>query len=112
MVAGGTESGTTPMTIGAFAQIRALSTKNDSPESACSPFDKDRDGFVMAEGSTVLVLEEKSQQKNVVQKFTVMSLDMDLLRMLIIYRSCRRWRRSCESNGQSNQRCRSRIRRY
>ena len=51
------------MTIGAFAQIRALSTKNDSPESACSPFDKDRDGFVMAEGSTVLVLEEEESAK-------------------------------------------------
>ncbi len=63
VVAGGTESGTTPMTIGAFAQIRALSTKNDSPESACSPFDKDRDGFVMAEGSTVLVLEEEESAK-------------------------------------------------
>ena len=63
VVAGGTESGTTPMTIGAFAQIRALSTKNDSPESACSPFDKERDGFVMAEGSTVLVLEEEESAK-------------------------------------------------
>ena len=38
VVAGGTESGTTPMTIGAFAQIRALSTKNDEPEKACRPF--------------------------------------------------------------------------
>ena len=55
VVAGGTESGTTPMTIGAFAQIRALSTKNDTPAEACSPFDKNRDGFVMAEGSTVLI---------------------------------------------------------
>ena len=42
VVAGGTESGTTPMTIGAFAQIRALSTKNDTPAKACSPFDKNR----------------------------------------------------------------------
>ena len=57
VVAGGTESGTTPMTIAAFAQIRALSTKNDIPAEACSPFDKNRDGFVMAEGSTVLIME-------------------------------------------------------
>ena len=57
VVAGGTESGTTPMTIAAFSQIRALSTKNDTPSEACSPFDKNRDGFVMAEGSTVLIME-------------------------------------------------------
>ncbi len=59
VVAGGTESGTTPMTIAAFAQIRALSTKNDTPTEACSPFDKNRDGFVMAEGSTVLIMESE-----------------------------------------------------
>ena len=59
VVAGGTESGTTPMTIAAFAQIRALSTKNETPAEACSPFDKNRDGFVMAEGSTVLIMESE-----------------------------------------------------
>ena len=63
VVAGGTESGTTPMTIGAFAQIRALSTKNNEPEKACRPFDQERDGFVMAEGSTVLILEEEEYAK-------------------------------------------------
>ncbi len=64
VITGGTESGTTPMTIAAFAQIRALSTKNETPTEACSPFDKNRDGFVMAEGSTVLVLEsEESANK-------------------------------------------------
>jgi len=63
VVAGGTEPGTTPMTIGAFAQIRALSTKNDEPEKACRPFDQERDGFVMAEGSTVLILEEEEYAK-------------------------------------------------
>ncbi len=64
VVTGGTESGTTPMTIAAFAQIRALSTKNDTPSEACSPFDKNRDGFVMAEGSTVLILENEETAKN------------------------------------------------
>ena len=59
VIAGGTESGTTAMTIGAFAQIRALSTNNENPKKACRPFDKDRDGFVMAEGSTVLVMESE-----------------------------------------------------
>ena len=59
VIAGGTESGTTSMTIGAFAQIRALSTNNENPQQACRPFDKDRDGFVMGEGSTVLVMESE-----------------------------------------------------
>lgn len=63
VITGGTESGTTPMTIAAFAQIRALSTKNETPTEACSPFDKNRDGFVMAEGSTVLVLESEESAK-------------------------------------------------
>ena len=63
VVAGGTESGTTPMTIGAFAQIRALSTNNQSPKEACRPFDKNRDGFVMAEGSTILILENEETAK-------------------------------------------------
>ena len=61
VLVGGTESGTTSMTIGAFAQIKALSKQNEEPQRACKPFDKNRDGFVMAEGSTVLILEsEKS----------------------------------------------------
>lgn len=63
VVAGGTESGTTPMTIGAFAQIRALSTQNGTPSTACKPFDKNRDGFVMSEGSTVLILESEEHAK-------------------------------------------------
>jgi 3-oxoacyl-[acyl-carrier-protein] synthase II len=59
IIAGGTESGTTSMTIGAFSQIRALSTNNENPKKACRPFDKERDGFVMGEGSTVLVMESE-----------------------------------------------------
>jgi 3-oxoacyl-(acyl-carrier-protein) synthase len=59
VITGGTESGTTAMTIGAFAQIRALSTNNENPTGACKPFDKDRDGFEMGEGSTVLVMESE-----------------------------------------------------
>ena len=64
VIAGGTESGTTAMTIGAFAQIRALSTNNENPQKACRPFDKDRDGFVMGEGSTVLVMESEESAIN------------------------------------------------
>jgi 3-oxoacyl-[acyl-carrier-protein] synthase II len=58
MLAGGAESTVTPLAIGAFAQMRALSTRNDAPTRASRPYDKDRDGFVLAEGSVVFVLEE------------------------------------------------------
>lgn len=58
MIAGGAESTVTPLAIGAFAQMRALSTRNDAPEKASRPYDKDRDGFVLGEGAVVFVLEE------------------------------------------------------
>ncbi len=58
MIAGGSESTVTPLAIGAFAQMRALSTRNDAPEKASRPYDRDRDGFVLSEGSVVFVLEE------------------------------------------------------
>ncbi len=58
MLAGGAESTVTPLAIGAFAQMRALSTRNDAPEKASRPYDKDRDGFVLSEGSVVFMLEE------------------------------------------------------
>ncbi len=58
MVTGGSEAALTPMGIGGFAQMKALSRRNDAPEKASRPFDKDRDGFVMGEGAGILVLEE------------------------------------------------------
>ena len=58
MIAGGSEAPLAPLCYGAFALIRAMSTRNDDPTRASRPFDKDRDGFVMAEGAAVLVLEE------------------------------------------------------
>ena len=58
MIAGGSEAAITPMGVGGFAALRALSTRNDEPEKASRPFDKDRDGFVVGEGSGVLILEE------------------------------------------------------
>jgi len=57
MLAGGAEAPLAPLTVGAFAMIRVLSTRNDTPESASRPFDNGRDGFVIAEGGTVLMLE-------------------------------------------------------
>ena len=58
MVSGGSEAAITPMGIGGFNAMRALSTRNDAPQKASRPFDKDRDGFVMGEGAGILVLEE------------------------------------------------------
>jgi 3-oxoacyl-[acyl-carrier-protein] synthase II len=58
MIAGGTEAAITPMGVGGFAAMKALSTRNDDPEHACRPFDKDRDGFVVGEGAGILIMEE------------------------------------------------------
>jgi 3-oxoacyl-[acyl-carrier-protein] synthase II len=58
MIAGGAEAAITPMGVGGFAAMRALSTRNDEPERASRPWDKDRDGFVMGEGAGIMVLEE------------------------------------------------------
>ena len=63
MIAGGAESTVTPLAVGAFAQMRALSTRNDAPEKASRPYDKDRDGFVLSEGAVVFVLEELEQAR-------------------------------------------------
>jgi 3-oxoacyl-[acyl-carrier-protein] synthase II len=57
MIAGGAEAAITPMGVGGFAAMRALSTRNEDPEHACRPFDKDRDGFVVGEGAGILILE-------------------------------------------------------
>lgn len=66
MIAGGTESVITPMAIGGFAVMKALSTRNDEPELASRPFDRDRDGFVMGEGAGIVILEslESARERN------------------------------------------------
>ncbi len=58
MICGGTEAAITPMGVGGFAAMRALSTRNQEPEKASRPFDKERDGFVIGEGAGILILEE------------------------------------------------------
>jgi 3-oxoacyl-[acyl-carrier-protein] synthase II len=58
MIAGGTEAAITPMGVGGFAAMRALSTRNDAPEKASRPWDSQRDGFVIGEGAGILILEE------------------------------------------------------
>ena len=58
MIAGGAEAAITPMGVGGFSAMRALSTRNDDPERASRPWDKDRDGFVIGEGAGILILEE------------------------------------------------------
>jgi 3-oxoacyl-[acyl-carrier-protein] synthase II len=61
MIAGGTDAGVTPLALGGFCAMKALSTRNDAPEKASRPFDAERDGFVMGDGAGILILEERSQ---------------------------------------------------
>ncbi len=63
MIAGGTEAAITPMGVGGFGAMRALSTRNDEPEKASRPWDQGRDGFVIGEGSGILILEELEHAK-------------------------------------------------
>ena len=63
MIAGGSEATVSPLGVGGFAAMRALSTRNDDPQTASRPWDKDRDGFVLGEGAGVMVLEEYEHAK-------------------------------------------------
>src|SRR5207249_11590198 len=63
MVAGGTEGVITPLAVGGFAAMRALSTRNDEPEKASRPWDAGRDGFIIGEGAGVLILETEEHAK-------------------------------------------------
>jgi len=63
MAAGGSEANLTPLTVGGFNAMKALSTRNDDPRKASRPFDRDRDGFVVAEGSGIVILEELEHAK-------------------------------------------------
>ena len=63
MIAGGSEAAITPMGVGGFGAMRALSTRNDAPEKASRPWDRDRDGFVIGEGAGIMILEELESAK-------------------------------------------------
>jgi 3-oxoacyl-[acyl-carrier-protein] synthase II len=64
MIAGGSEAAVTQLSVGGFASMRALSTRNDEPQKASRPFDKDRDGFVIGEGAGIVILEELAFARN------------------------------------------------
>jgi len=63
MIAGGAEAACTPLCVGAFMTMKALSTRNDAPTEACRPFDADRDGFILSEGAGIYVLESEAHAK-------------------------------------------------
>ncbi len=85
MIAGGSEAACSPLGISGFAAMKALSTRNDEPERASRPFDKDRDGFVMGEGAGVVVIEElehaKKRGANILAEITGYGINADAYHM-------------------------------
>jgi len=84
IVSGGAEASFTPTAVAGFASMRALSRRNDDPEHASRPFDKNRDGFVMGEGAGILILESLTHAKREVLTFMQSLQDMALPVMHII----------------------------
>ncbi len=85
MIAGGAEGAITPMGVGGFAAMKALSTRNDDPTRASRPFDKDRDGFVVGEGAGILILEElefaKARGANILAEIIGYGMSADAFHM-------------------------------
>jgi 3-oxoacyl-[acyl-carrier-protein] synthase II len=85
MIAGGAEAAITPMGVGGFAAMKALSTRNDDPTHASRPFDKDRDGFVVGEGAGILILEElefaKARGANILAEIIGYGMSADAFHM-------------------------------
>lgn len=85
MIAGGAEKASTPLSMGGFSSSKALSKRNDEPQKASRPWDRDRDGFVLSDGAGVLVLEEyeaaKSRQANILAEITGFGMSGDAYHM-------------------------------
>ena len=85
MIAGGAEAAITPLSVGGFAAMKALSTRNDDPTHASRPFDKDRDGFVVGEGAGILILEElefaKARGANILAEIIGYGMSADAFHM-------------------------------
>lgn len=69
MITGGSEAAITRASVGGFSAMKAMSERNDSPETASRPFDKERDGFVLGEGGGAFIFEEYEHAKSVVQLY-------------------------------------------
>ena len=90
MICGGSEAAITPMSIGGFAAMKALSTRNDEPAEASRPFDVDRDGFIVGEGAGILILETLDHASIVEREFWRKSRAMECLATRITSRSLRK----------------------
>ena len=108
MICGGTEACITPMGVGGFAAMRALSTRNDEPERASRPWDKDRDGFVVGEGAGILVLEELefAQARGAKILAEIVGYGMSA-RRVSHHLAAGRWRRRLSRDAQRPARCRT-----
>ena len=108
MIAGGSEAAITPMGVGGFAAMRALSTRNDDPHHASRPWDKDRDGFVIGEGAGILILEELEHAKAARRKDPRRGLGLRHgSRRQPHHPTGRKWRRRVPRHAQRHARCRN-----
>ena len=111
MVAGGAEFATCPTGIGGFASAKALSTRNDDPEAASRPWDRDRDGFVLSDGAGIMVLEEyehaKARGANIYCELAGSAMSSDAHH---ITRAVAGWRRGRLLHGIGGCRCRAQPR--
>lgn len=105
MVAGGAEKASTPLGVGGFGAARALSTRNDNPQAASRPWDKDRDGFVLGDGAGMVVLEEYEHAKNAAPKSTPDRWLRHEQRCLPHDVTAGRWRGRRAGNGECYSRC-------